>query len=105
MDEVAGTYFAQAREYLPEVRRFAGEDIIRGVRIKPFTLKHYVYCWNTTTNLVDLDGLNPNKQYNYQMETDLNGIALIEETNTIICGNNATTVSYTHLTLPTILRV
>ena len=89
-DEVAGTYFAQAREYLPEVRRFAGEDIIRGVRIKPFTFNHYVYCWKTPTNLVDLDGLNPNKQYNYQMETDLNGIALIEETNTIICGNNAT---------------
>ena len=29
-DKVADTYFAQAREYMPGVGRFAGEDWIKG---------------------------------------------------------------------------
>ena len=37
-DNVAGTYFAQAREYVPGVGRFAGEDWIKGSIEQPFSL-------------------------------------------------------------------
>lgn len=44
-DPTANTYFAQAREYLPEIGRFAGEDNIKGTIKQPFTLNAYGYCW------------------------------------------------------------
>ena len=37
-DNVADTYFAQAREYVPGVGRFAGEDWIKGSIEQPFSL-------------------------------------------------------------------
>ncbi|WP_274970969.1 hypothetical protein [Lachnoanaerobaculum orale] len=37
-DKVADTYFAQAREYVPGVGRFAGEDWIKGSIEQPFSL-------------------------------------------------------------------
>ena len=37
-DNVADTYFAQAREYVPRVGRFAGEDWIKGSIEQPFSL-------------------------------------------------------------------
>ena len=37
-DNVADTYFAQAREYMPGVGRFAGEDWIKGSIEQPFSL-------------------------------------------------------------------
>ena len=58
-DNIAGTYFAQAREYMPHVGRFAGEDIIKGNTIAPMTMNQYTYCWNSPLTLVDLDGMIP----------------------------------------------
>ena len=58
-DPVAGTYFAQAREYRPEEGRFGGEDIIKGTIVAPYTLNPYGYCWNNPMVLVDLDGAWP----------------------------------------------
>ena len=58
-DDVTGTLFAQAREYMPRVGRFVSEDLVKGVIQAPFTQNHYVYCWNDPMNLVDLDGLTP----------------------------------------------
>jgi len=31
-DDISGTYFAQTREYQPEIGRFTAEDIIKGNR-------------------------------------------------------------------------
>jgi RHS repeat-associated protein len=59
-DNVAQTYFAQAREYVPGVGRFSAEDIVKGMAIVPFTLNEYAYCWNNPLVSVDLDGLSPN---------------------------------------------
>lgn len=67
MDEAAGTYFAQAREYLPEIGRFAGEDWIKGVVPFPVTLNEYGYCWNNPLILIDLTGLSP-EQSQYLIE-------------------------------------
>ena len=67
MDEVAGTYFAQAREYLPEEGRFAGEDWIKGVVPFPVTLNEYGYCWSNPLILIDLTGLSP-EQSQYLIE-------------------------------------
>ena len=58
-DSVAGTYYAQAREYQAEVGRFTSEDIIRGFVIYPITLNHYGYCWDNPGKYVDYDGEFP----------------------------------------------
>ena len=58
-DEIAGTYYAQAREYLAENGRFAGQDLIAGFMDLPFSMNRYSYCFNTPVVLVDLDGALP----------------------------------------------
>lgn len=58
-DPVAGSYFAQAREYLPEVGRFMGQDLIKGMANFPFTLNEYGYCWNNPLMLIDRNGEYP----------------------------------------------
>jgi RHS repeat-associated protein len=58
-DSIAATYFAQAREYVPHLGRFAGEDSVKGNINEPMTLNAYTYCWNQPLSWVDLDGLFP----------------------------------------------
>ena len=58
-DEVSGTYYAQAREYLAESGRFAGQDLIAGFLDMPFSMNRYSYCFNTPMLLVDLGGAWP----------------------------------------------
>lgn len=58
-DKVSGSYFAEAREYLPEMGRFAGEDILNGYMDDPVTLNHYSYCLNSPLNFVDFTGEYP----------------------------------------------
>ena len=55
-DRVAETYFAQAREYVPKVGRFAGEDLIKGNIEQPLSLNWYGYCFGNPLGLVDRDG-------------------------------------------------
>ena len=55
-DNVADTYFAQAREYMPGVGRFAGEDWIKGNIEQPFSLNSYNYCGNNSLIYIDLNG-------------------------------------------------
>ena len=59
MDAVAGTYYAQAREYQASIGRFNSEDIIGGFILFPDTLNHYIYCWNNTLLYIDNDGEFP----------------------------------------------
>ena len=42
-DNVAGTYYAQAREYQAEVGRFAGQDLIAGFMDMPLSMNRYSY--------------------------------------------------------------
>lgn len=58
-DEIAGTYYAQAREYLAENGRFAGQDLIVGFIEYPETLNRYGYCWDNPFKYVDYDGEFP----------------------------------------------
>ena len=58
-DNVADTYFAQAREYVPGVGRFAGEDWIKGEISYPTSLNQYGYCLGNPFGLVDYDGKKP----------------------------------------------
>ena len=58
-DRIAGTSYAQAREYLPWAGRFAGRDLIKGFAELPFTLNEYGYCWNNPIGYVDRDGQLP----------------------------------------------
>ena len=58
-DAVAGTYFAQAREYVPGVGRFGGEDWIKGSISYPTSLNAYGYCHGNPLVWVDRDGLYP----------------------------------------------
>ena len=58
-DRIAGTYYAQAREYRPGLGRFAAVDTIKGFTAAPYTLNEYGYCWNNPMMLVDLNGRFP----------------------------------------------
>ena len=58
-DAVAGTYFAQAREYVAGVGRFGGEDWIKGSIGYPTSLNAYGYCYQNPMVWVDRDGLLP----------------------------------------------
>ena len=55
-DDISGTYFAQAREYMPEIGRFAGRDIVKGTVLQPLTLNNYHYCYSNPNKFVDWDG-------------------------------------------------
>ena len=58
-DSIAGTYFAQAREYLADVGRFTASDKYGWKTAYPKTMNRYHYCWNSPLKFVDLDGLFP----------------------------------------------
>ena len=58
-DKVAGTYYAQAREYQADAGRFSSQDIIGGFILLPDTLNRYAYCWNAPIDYVDNDGEFP----------------------------------------------
>ena len=57
-DNVANTYFAQAREYVPGVGRFAGEDWIKGKIYYPQTINVYLYCLANSLKFYDPTGLD-----------------------------------------------
>ena len=56
-DDIADTYFAQAREYMPEIGRFAGRDILKGQIEIPKSLNEYSYCHNDPVGFVDFNGM------------------------------------------------
>ena len=56
-DKVAGTYFAQAREYQVDAGRFVGRDIIKGQASYPLTINEYIYCGNMPFYFYDPNGL------------------------------------------------
>ena len=58
-DKVAGTYYAQAREYQADAGRFQGMDLIPGVIETPFSINRYIYCYNKPIMLSDLNGKKP----------------------------------------------
>ena len=60
-DMVAGSYFAQAREYLPEIGRFSSEDWIKGYFRRPETLNRYQYCKNDPLGHIDENGMAPHR--------------------------------------------
>ena len=61
-DKVAGTYYAQAREYQADAGRFLGRDIIKGGVQYPFSLNNYTYCYSIPVLMVDLNGKQPTKK-------------------------------------------
>ena len=55
-DEIAGTYYAQAREYLAGKGRFAGQDLIAGFVSIPILFNRYEYCRENPLKYIDLNG-------------------------------------------------
>jgi len=87
-DSVANTYYAQAREYKPEVGRFTGEDIIKGSIVYPETINRYAYCWNAPMDLVDLNGKAPrNSQGGKNFVNEFIVGTDIEHTSDVSYGN------------------
>lgn len=60
-DDISDTLFAQAREYMPEIGRFMGRDILKGRVEQPRSLNEYEYCHNNPVGFVDLNGMDPMK--------------------------------------------
>ncbi|WP_455052668.1 RHS repeat-associated core domain-containing protein [Mogibacterium sp.] len=60
-DDISDTLFAQAREYMPEIGRFMGRDILKGRVEQPRSLNEYAYCHNDPVGFVDLNGMDPMK--------------------------------------------
>ena len=58
-DSVAGTYFAQAREYEPQIGRFQSVDLMKGFPVYPLSLNEYIYCWDNPGIYVDNNGELP----------------------------------------------
>ena len=85
-DSVAGTYFAQAREYVPNRGRFISQDIIVGMINAPFTMNRYTYCFNNSMGLADLDGAWPSWE---EIKTDV--INLWEQVKSEYYGTNYVT--------------
>lgn len=56
-DSVLGMYYAKARFYDPELRRFAAMDPIKGNIAEPITLVQYIYVINNPLTAVDPLGL------------------------------------------------
>ena len=57
-DDISDTLFAQAREYMPEIGRFMGRDVIKGRVEQPRSLNEYAYCHNDPVGFVDLNGMD-----------------------------------------------
>ena len=57
-DDISDTLFAQAREYIPEIGRFMGRDILKGRVEQPRSLNEYAYCHNDPVGFVDLNGMD-----------------------------------------------
>ncbi|MFQ9642203.1 MAG: RHS repeat domain-containing protein [Coprococcus phoceensis] len=55
-DNVAGTYYAQAREYQAEVGRFVSEDFVGGVTGHSYSINKYQYCAENPLAYIDLNG-------------------------------------------------
>ncbi len=93
-DDVSGTYFAQAREYEAGIGRFIAEDVVRGNRAVPITLNRYGYCWENPIMYIDKNGMEPEKEYTFEIMDDINGIGLMwDQTGvkgTILMGSDAT---------------
>lgn len=85
-DRITGTYYAQAREYRPELGRFAAVDTIKGFTAVSYTLNEYGYCWNNPIGLIDADGLLPRWIIGV---IDRHGVELPEWSERIIEGDEA----------------
>lgn len=63
-DEIAGTYFAQAREYLPEMGRFAAKDKNKYIKKeKAGTINLYNYCMQNPLRWIDPRGFDLEDHY------------------------------------------
>lgn len=56
LDDIAGTYYAQAREYLPTIGIFTGRDLVPGDIRYPQGLNRYRYANNDPEDYVDNNG-------------------------------------------------
>lgn len=59
MDNISGTYFAQAREYNPLTGRFEARDTVIGFTKLLCSQNRYTYCFNNALLLVDKNGKEP----------------------------------------------
>lgn len=56
-DSVTGIYYAQAREYMPVIARFAARDFVKGQQDDPLSMNEYIYCRDNPTEYADANGL------------------------------------------------
>ncbi len=55
-DDLAGAYFVQARDYMPEILRFTARDYYHGMDDHILSQNNYILCWDDPENYEDRDG-------------------------------------------------
>ncbi|MEE1057338.1 MAG: RHS repeat-associated core domain-containing protein [Acutalibacteraceae bacterium] len=56
-DNVTGIYYAQAREYVPTIARFAARDFVKGQQDDLLSINEYIYCRDNPTEYIDANGM------------------------------------------------
>ena len=73
MDSIAGTYFAQAREYQPDLGRFIAQDKEKGVNVHPLSFDLYLYCIQNPLKFIDLNGKRAETRNIWSLKSDAQG--------------------------------
>ena len=105
-DGIAGTYYAQAREYRPKEGRFSAEDVIRGSITAPFTLNRYGYCWGNPLNFADRNGNMPEeKNCEVYYLNNIDGARIFGHTALLIVASDGSSDFYSYSGTDPLLKV
>ena len=95
-DDTGETYFAQAREYRPDIGRFTAEDVIKGSVIRPETMNQYKYCFSNPIKYVDFNGKEEDEYHVYYLN-NMDGAKVFGHSSILVENIDGTSEFYTYM--------